>query len=529
MKTFIWLSIDVRLADRSVQVAHVGYLLDPGRTPRDACTRPFIAKESNVRAPPSSAKAASRRPLLLGILACLLAASAAGAAFAFSSPLFSSGDESAHVDYAYQVWTGSLPEFHAGLVIKPGFGFVPPVQWVSQHPPLYYLIQAPVVGPLIDSGHYLAAGYAARAVNAMLAALLVGAVGWAAAQAFPRRPQLWLAAALVTAVNSWVVRVGGSVYNDLLCALCATLVLGITIRSLHRGATLRRDILVTLAAAAALATRASLIVVVAGCLTVLVIHRGLTTRSWLSTIHATGRYAIVGIAALVPSAWFYLRNLRLTGRLLGGDPGWAQANLHITPRPTLDVFTDPKSWKSLAAVFSYGAFERDLMTSLLLVLPLVLAIAAAVLIRRRTGGGGSLAAHETFGLVAGTALATVAMQLQYAAGGSGLNPRYLMPLVLAISLGVAYGLTQLPRAGLLLLVPWVFLTISDLVVWVARASATGPPAGAPYPTAAWAAVMVCVAAVAISLSYHVALTRATQPRRRATPVAATAHPSEGNS
>lgn len=480
--------------------------------------------------PSRSVGSGVRRPLLVGIFACLLAAMAAGAAFAFSSPLFSSGDEAAHVDYAYQVWTGSLPEFNAGLVIKPGFGFIPPVQWVAQHPPLYYLIQAPVVGPLIDSGHYVGAGYAARAVNGLLAAAVVGAVAWAAAQAFPRRPQLWLAAALITAVNSWVVRVGGSVYNDLLCALWATLLFGLTIKSLHRGATLRGDILLALTASAALATRASLVVVVASCFGVLVIHRGLSGKSWRSALGATGRYSIVGIVAIVASAWFYLRNLRLTGSLLGGDPAWAQAHLHITPRSTSDVLTDPRSWKALTAVFSWGVLDRDLMMELLLWVPLILAVVASLLIRRHSVQGTSLKARMTFALLASTTLAIVVMQLQYAAGGSGLNPRYMMPLVLVTSLAVGYGLTQLPRVGVLLLALWTGLTVTEMVLWVVQSSTVRPlPGAAPtFPAAAWAAVAVCVVAIVTALGCQRAIGQAAgTPLDRTSLVSAAVQGAEG--
>jgi len=382
---------------------------------------------------------------------------------------------------------------------------------------------------LIDSGRYLAAGYAARAVNGLLAACVVGAVAWAVSQAFPRRPQLWLAAALVAALNPWVVLVGGAVYNDVLGALVATILFGLTIRSLHQGTTVRRDVLLTLAVAAAMATRASLVVVVVGCLAVLVIHRGLTTKSWSRALGAICRYTIVGLAALIPSAWFYLRNLRLTGRLLGGDPAWAQENIHRTTRSTIDVVTDPQSWKALMAVFSYGVVNRDLMMGLLLGIPLVLGLVAFVLARRSTTRWtprAMLARRATFSLLAGTALAIVAMQFQYAAGGGGLIPRYLLPLILVISLAVGYGLSELPGVGLRFLAPWAGLAVVQLVLRVARGvgAASGPGTAPIYATAAWAAVGLCIAAVAVALGYQDAVRRAFDRRSglsRMRPVAAT--------
>lgn len=459
--------------------------------------------------PPSTLGAGVRKPLVVGIFACILAAIAAGAALAFSSPLFASADEAAHVDYAYQIWTGELPEFHRGLVIKPGFGVRPPVQWVAQHPPLYYLIQAPVVGPLIESGHYVKAGYAARAVNGLLAGGVVGAVAWAASQAFRRRPQLWLAAALVTALSSWVALVGGAVYNDLLAALVATLLLGLTIRSLNRGLTLRREVLITVAAAAALASRASLVLIVAGCLGVLVIHRLLVTRSWRRAVSALGRCTVMGVAAIVPSAWFYLRNERLTGHLLGSQPEWAAAHLGRHTRSTWDTLVDLNIWRHLTSLFSYGPWDPYLITVLLLWLPLALAVLAALLARGRSAGGASLEAHLTSALIVGTALATVAMQIKYTTGGGGANARYFLTIVLAVSLGIGYGLSQLPAAGYLLLLPWTLLAAADLVRGVGRRLANGPIPGADvYPPAAWAAVAVYVVAVTVALGAQAAMKRA---------------------
>jgi len=52
-------------------------------------------------------------------------------------------DETAHLDYAYQVWHGRLPVFEHGLLFHPTSpALIPPVQWESQHPPLNYALVA---------------------------------------------------------------------------------------------------------------------------------------------------------------------------------------------------------------------------------------------------------------------------------------------------------------------------------------------------------------------------------------------------
>lgn len=94
-------------------------------------------------APAAGARTVALPPTVrLGIAANLVLAASMATAWAYSQPLFGTADEAAHFDYAYQVWTGRLPVFERGLVIRPPFGFLPPVQWTAQHPPLYYLVLA---------------------------------------------------------------------------------------------------------------------------------------------------------------------------------------------------------------------------------------------------------------------------------------------------------------------------------------------------------------------------------------------------
>lgn len=438
---------------------------------------------------------AAGEPWLWGVVACVVAAVAAGLAYGAVSPLFSSGDEAAHVDYAYQVWRGALPVFGDGLTIQPPFGFVPPVQWVSQHPPLYYLLQAPVVGPLIDAGDYVGAGYAGRAVNALLAGTLVVAVVWACAQLLPGRRHLWVVAAMVTAADSWVVRVGGSIYNDLLAALCVTLLLGVSARILRAPRTGPRLLVaLSLAGAAALSTRAALAVVLLVCWTTLAVRDGIVRRS----ARALAGYAVAALGAVLPSAWFYLRNLTLTGSLLGGDPEWARAHLELHPRTLWSVVTDLSAWGDLVALFSFTGLPRDLMTFLLVLAPLALLV--VVRLHRGHVGAPGTATPWLVALLIGSAVAVLALQMQYATGGSGLNARYLLPIVLPLTVGVSLGLVAVPRASPVLVAAWAITAAADLTLWLAHRPVLEGSAevAAVHPRAAWAALGVMLVMLAIA-------------------------------
>lgn len=400
-------------------------------------------------------------------------------------PLFSSADEVAHLDYAYQVWHHRLPDFYAGIVIDPVRGSGVPVQWVSQHPPLFYLLLAPVVGPLVDGGHVLAAGMAARGVNIALGAAVVWSVGRAASSLFPRRRGLGDVAALVTACCSWLMGVSSAVYNDSLAALASTLTLWATGSIILRGESRRRCVVVVLAASACLLSRLNTVAVVAPCLVALVweglaggCHHGRLGRwSGLTTALAAG----VGI--LVTSGWFYLRNLRLTGSVTGGHPEWSQAHLGRHELALAEIIT-PASLRGLLSIFDPTG-HRSLLGALLLVMPAVGLVAVggvnALVSTRRPGERARTVSRvralrrtrfqrlrRRAGVVALLVAATVlllAIQLAYSRGGGAISARYILPVILPLILAVAAGLTSWRPLAPVLVTVWVLVWARSLVEW----------------------------------------------------------------
>jgi len=280
----------------------------------------------------------------LAVVATLVSSALLAAAYALSHPLFGvGGDEMAHFDYAYQVWHGHLPVFEHGLVVHPPWGDHPPRQWTAQHPPLFYLLTAPFVGPFVDDGRYVAAGYAARAVSAVIATGLTAATQWLGREVAPRRPALWLTAGLVAAVNPPVVIFSGSIYNDNLMVLFSTLLIAGTVRMLRIGPSLWTVLLFGLFTAGALWTRASALLPVGLCGLVVGLAWLLRRKpKWRALVGLGG----VSLAAVAAVAWFYLRNPRLTGNLagarLGEDLTYLQ-NRHT--RSFRDVILDPSVWR----------------------------------------------------------------------------------------------------------------------------------------------------------------------------------------
>jgi 4-amino-4-deoxy-L-arabinose transferase-like glycosyltransferase len=433
----------------------------------------------------------------LAVVATLAAAALLAAAFALSHRLFGvGGDEMAHFDYAYQIWLGRLPVFEDGLVVNPPWGTHPPTQWTAQHPPLFYLLIAPLVGPLVDDGRYLAAGYAARAASAVIATGLTTAIMWLGREVAPHRPALWLSAGLVAAVNPPVVIFGGAVYNDNLMVAFSTLLIAVTVRMLRVGPTAVTLALFGVFMAGALWTRASAVVPVGACGLVL----GL---AWLLRRPPAWR-AIIGLgcaslAAVASIAWFYLRNLRLAGNLFGARLGEDLAYLrNRVERPFHEVIFDPAVWRGWHAAWGYSVVDPLWSAGLLVGVPLLVSGVLAVRRILRTREPYEI---WTVLMLAGLVIGIIVVQAEYTANRGGTSWRYLKPLLPAIALGVAWALTASRRLAPLLIPLWVSAAVLPLAAGCIKhlvqpnAQSTAPN----FPLATSVALTMGVAAVALAV------------------------------
>lgn len=420
----------------------------------------------------------------VGILVTVLAATTARS---FLTPLFSSGDEMAHFDYAVQVWHGRLPVFEDGLQVQLNWGTRPPVQWTSQHPPLFYLLLAPVVGPLYDAGHPYIAGMAGRVVNTMIAGALCVAVMWAVRPLTGGRRWIPWIAGLVAAASPWVMGVGSAIYNDDIAALEITVVLGAALRLItlprSSGIPAHESLwwVLGIAAVCAAGTRLALTPLIFVVFSMLVL-RGLAAPGPLSRLGWVLRPTAIGLAMVAATGWFYLRNLRLTGSVTGGHPEWAKTNTERTDPPSVpEVFTDPGYWTKLIGIFSPGNVPGGLTLWGLLVTPaalgLVLALIAAVMDRRLpvqkhddivdpTTAARPLLLPGVL-LLAGVTLLLVVMQFVYVSREAGnLFPRYSLPVLMVICLLLAWGLGGIRRSVPLLLGLWSAVAWWQLITYL---------------------------------------------------------------
>lgn len=454
-----------------------------------------------------------RRVVVGSVLTAVLLA----ALVALTDAPYATGDEPPHVDYAYQVWHGELPVFEEGLELRPDGAWLAPVQWTAQHPPLYYLLIAPLVGPLADAGHPVAAVYAARGVNVLLSGVFVLATWWSARRLTRPGSVLPALVAFLAGTMAAAAHGGGSAYNDLLAAIWVALLFGLAGTAIRCGLDGRLIAWLSVVAAACALTRLSAALIAAVIATVVLVSGSLRAARRRGRWAHVVALALAGPGAvLATSGWFYLRNVELTGTVTGSHFDWALEHQNRQERPVWAVLVDPETWLRLPDLFWWAGrlppntvltVTTLVVTAVLLVwTPLVVALVTAV--RRRTpvhapGAGPAPGPgedrHRTDRLLLRSlpvvALAvSVAVQVTYASSSGGVYPRYLLVVSLPLCLAIAAGLAVRPR----LLVPaWTAVTVADLALWLSVELATPPQPGyyAELPLPAAIVGVVAVAAV----------------------------------
>ncbi len=449
---------------------------------------------------------------------------------------YATGDEPPHVDYAYQVWHGELPVFEDGLELRPDGAWLAPVQWTAQHPPLYYLLIAPLVGPLADAGHPVAAVYAARGVNVLLSGVFVLAAWWSARRLTRPGSVLPPLVAFLAGAMPAAAHVGGSAYNDLLAATFVTVLFGLAATAVRRGLDARLIALLSLVAAACALTRLSAALIAA------VVAGVALAAGAVRAAQGRGRWAHVAAlalagpgAVLAASGWFYLRNLELTGNVTGSHFDWALEHQNRQERPVWAVLADPTTWARLPDLFWWAGrlppntpltVTSMALTALLLVwTPLVIALVVAIR-RRRKQGRPTLVGRSLVGpvetrtdrlllhvLPVAAVVVSVSVQVGYASSSGGVYPRYLLVVALPLCLAIAAGLALRPRR---LLLAWTAVTLLDLVVWLSVELATPAEPGfydeLPLPAAVVGALagaaVVGSAVLALRAVREIAMTRA---------------------
>lgn len=344
-----------------------------------------------------------------------------------------SADAYWHIDYVYQLAHGHLPEPYGPQWVMPGrdgpVGSPGGVHYTAAHPPLFYLMALPVVGPLFATHSLTLITLGARSVNAVVAVLTFVALarfGWTIGGRI--RAQLTVALPVVTLLQIPVIQVAGEFYNDLLVTLFTILILTEAGLALRDGLPRRRLVLMVVWSVAGMSSKATfvfaLILALAAIMVAVWRHNSGTWRAKLKA--AIPPVLWVGGAPVIAIGWFYLRNYLYSGSPLSGVgkvvlPG-------RTYRSPSDVLTHPQMWTEFingwAGLRPWGSGMWPINhTAAHFVVAVSLLSTLVWLVYRRRGGA--------FWLTSAMLLALVFLihvgQFYHAVGYGAFNWRYLMP------------------------------------------------------------------------------------------------------
>lgn len=460
---------------------------------------------------------ATRRGLLAALL--LFVTLAVGSA-TLIRPL-QPADEALNADYAATLHDGRLPRVEEpSRPLLPGQRPIAP-QFVANHPPGYYAIASVPLGAGIDADRPADGVLAARLLTVVLTApvvLLVAALARVLTRG--RRPDLVLAAAGLTAAW-WVLPLhAGLIHNDGPAAALAAGQLLLLTLLLRDGIRFRYAAgLVALSAAASVVRLSASTLIglsVLALVTAGVLHPR-TTRARSAAVGVLWSLALLGAAAAT-SGWWWARNIRLYGdasatplivQMLGWEPD---------ERSLVGIAADPLVWVWMA----WGAGGSRHALTLILVLAWCAAVAViagrAAARQRRSGDSGwsptALAIALLFFLTVGATLGQIVLHVQH---GGGAHPRYLLPAMAVLVVGIAASLAPL-RRGWIAFAALAAVQVASAGNWVAKFLTVDDAWTASKALAGLAFLATALAAVAVIARAM----RTCRPEPEATPLPAPA-------
>lgn len=385
----------------------------------------------------------------VGLVGVLVAFVGFGLLHALEQTPFVAPDETAHVGYAQDVASLSLPEISEFPVVP-----ISATQWraeresarddryrgvwVANHPPLSYVAVAPLIwlsraGEAADGGLILL-----RFANVAFAAVGVALTYKLAEELTDANRELALMSAALVAVIPLGHAVFSQALNDGFGFACATAVVWAGVRAIRRDDRhFRRDLVVLGAAAAACfgARATTMLVATTVVLTVAVYWLSRPTSTWTRRCRDAGTVIVVGLLpAVVLFGWFYVRNIALYG-----DIGASRYLLDRFDRErrgsVLDMVTRGGMWaRAYQGLLSPTTVARRLPRFTNVLSALAVAGVAVVAVTGRIHRG--VASPQGSGVVrwrvvlclvaAGTVAITLA---QHVSGGGNPYSRYLLPAV----------------------------------------------------------------------------------------------------
>ncbi len=378
------------------------------------------------------------RAFILGIIGTICMYVGVAGMISITVPWLTRGDTRQHVDYVWRLSHGDIPKWYDKIQYPPFKEDRVKFQSASANPPLFYMIHAPLVGPLLNSGHWQVAILVGRIINVVIGIGCILALAWGA----------WLTGgkykeALAVAVPALAVmfyrftRLNQDYALDALLLLVSTLSLITCIKIIQRGLNRRYMTALTLLSVLGMATKAPyLVFLVTNMLTL--VYVATDSAKHISKKHVLRAITLVSVllfAVVVSIGWFYyFWNYKTNG-------GW----FHSSP----PGYTGGRSYQSLTTILLngkiiqllYAEYSRNILLSVALSATAVAGYYTLTIreVRRYLQNPKPRA---VISLLLLAFVGTLLTQVKFATGYGAINFRYLIPALFPIGLFMAYGLLR---------------------------------------------------------------------------------------
>lgn len=353
------------------------------------------------------------------------------------------GDAPRHIDYSWSLYNGDLPRYTKGLqypVFNELRGEKYGAQNAAKNPPLFYVIHTPVIGPVLDTGHWQAAIALGRALNIFMGVLCILALAWAGWLFGGKRKELFAVAVPAVAVTSVdFILLNQNYAIDVLLVLICTLTFINWQKLLYHG--LQRKYLYSLGALSVLgmATKASYLVFLMLNLLVIMITVIIYGRESFVKKFVKGTFisSLVVLSVLFFIGWFYYINYRLRGEVFKNT----------------DAGPADRPYKSFMTVIGHprlrGMFYQEIAPTHFISATVTALGAVGILLSFiRTRFRHLMQDRKLLYLVLLLALSVAgvaATQIAWAIGYGNFYFRYFLPVIFVFGLVLAYGLLEIKR------------------------------------------------------------------------------------
>lgn len=405
--------------------------------------------------------------VVVGIIGVVLIFVSVAGLRATSIKWWGTADSPLHLDYVWQLSQGQLPEFDESVQYKPLNDIREhPVQYVSQHPPLFYAIMSPIMKPSLESGEWHFAVAAGRVANILIGVLCVLALAWAGWTIGQNRKHLFaVALPAVGGLYSPLLRVSSDIYNDGLFVLFSILALTLSYKIIQEGPSRRLIGLLSIVSMLGMLSRAAFISVLGISLLSLCVSYIIRAKERSQIVPSLFKGGIASAAVFIlvvmASGWFYMRNYLASGSWSrSGSQDWV-AHLREYKSFT-DVVTDIQLYSAL----TINPFWQLISSNINLLLHGLIVVVALywLYLSWRKGVMNWDKSKTTISLLLVLfLLLTMGMQIVHAVGYGQFSARYFLGALLPVSALVTAGLLAWSKLRGILIIGFSLVSVSGLL------------------------------------------------------------------